>query len=121
MTPASLATGRHKLERTEMLMALVICTLALTGCSSAEDKIYKGFRCAKIASLLGESSASKKAMGKILLDAERLTTSENPRYLEMKMNERFQDDVPLYRYGPKAQEKVLTSLYESSECQGYYK
>ena len=103
-----------------MLVAMAICTLVLSGCSSAEDKIYRGFQCAKIAGLLGKSSASKKAMGKILFDAERLTTSENPRYLEMKMNERFQDDVPLYRYGPKAQTKVLTSLYESSECQEYY-
>lgn len=121
MTPALLNTGRHKLQTTGMLIALAMCTLVLTGCSSAEDKVYKGFRCAKIASLLGESSASKKAMSKILFDAERLTTSENPRYLEMKMNERFQDDVPLYRYGPKAQAKVLTNLYESSECQNYYK
>ena len=44
------------------LLALLI--VGLVGCSSTEDKVYQSFRCAKVASLLGEERDALKAMEK---------------------------------------------------------
>ena len=120
-TQIALATNMYKLRSIGLLAVLAICTLVLTGCSSAEDKVYKAFRCAKVADLLGNSAAAKRAMATVTIEMEKLSTSTGPTYLGIRMNERFQDDVPLYRYGPRAQAEILTKAFESSECQKYYK
>ena len=120
-TQIALATNMYKLRSIGLLAVLAICTLVLTSCSSAEDKVYKAFRCAKVASLLGKDAAAKRAMATVTIEMEKLSTSTGPTYLGVRMNERFQDDVPLYRYGPRAQAEILTKAFESSECQKYYK
>ena len=117
----SLIGERSRRLSIALLATLLTCTVFLAGCSSAEDKVYKAFRCAKVASLLGSDSAAKRAMSKVTIEMEKLTTSASPSYLEMRMSEQFQEDVPLYRYGPRAQAEILTQAYESSECQKYYK
>ena len=104
-----------------LLVALAVSTLALTGCSSTEDKVYKAFRCAKVASLLGNNAAAKTAMSKVTIEMEKLTTSASPDYIGRKLNERFDEEAPLYRYGPATRTAVLTKAFESSECQKYYK
>nr|WP_312989493.1 hypothetical protein [Comamonas koreensis] len=120
-THTSLIIGMHKCGSIGLIAVLAISTLALMGCSSTEDKVYKAFRCAKAASLLGKDAAAKRAMATVTIEMEKLSTSTGPTYLEIRMNERFQDDVPLYRYGPRAQAEILTKAFESSECQKYYK
>ncbi|MFE1572810.1 hypothetical protein ACFIQG_13415 [Comamonas odontotermitis] len=104
-----------------LLATLLTCTVFLAGCSSAEDKVYKAFRCAKVASLLGNNAAAKTAMSKVTIEMEKLTTSANPEYIGRKLNERFDEEAPLYRYGPARRTAVLTKAFESSECQSYYK
>ena len=120
-TQTALDTNMYKSRSIGLLAALAIGALVLTGCSSAEDKVYKAFRCAKVASLLGKDAAAKRAMATVTIEMEKLSTSTGPTYLGIRMNERFQDDVPLYRYGPRAQAEILTKAFESSECQKYYK
>lgn len=120
-TQIALDMNMYKLRSIGLLAVLAISTLVLTGCSSAEDKVYKAFRCAKVASLLGKDAAAKRAMATVTIEMEKLSTSTGPTYLGIRMNERFQDDVPLYRYGPRAQAEILTKAFESSECQKYYK
>ena len=118
---ASLIADRSRYLPIALLATLVTCTVFLPGCSSAEDKVYKAFRCAKVASLLGKDAAAKRAMATVTIEMEKLSTSTGPTYLGIRMNERFQDDVPLYRYRPRAQAEILTKAFESSECQKYYK
>ena len=113
---ASLIADRSRYLPIALLATLVTCTVFLPGCSSAEDKVYKAFRCAKVASLLGKDAAAKRAMATVTIEMEKLSTSTGPTYLGIRMNERFQDDVPLYRYGPRAQAEILTKAFESSEC-----
>ncbi|WP_182342448.1 hypothetical protein [Comamonas koreensis] len=120
-TQIALDMNIYKIRSIGLLAVLAISTLVLTGCSSAEDKVYKAFRCAKVASLLGKDAAAKRAMATVTIEMEKLSTSTGPTYLGIRMNERFQDDVPLYRYGPRAQAEILTKAFESSECQKYYK
>ena len=120
-TQIALDMNIYKIRSIGLLAVLAISTLVLTGCSSAEDKVYKAFRCAKVASLLGKDAAAKRAMATVTIEMEKLSTSTGPTYLGIRMNERFQDDVPLYRYGPRAQAEILTKAFESSECQSYYK
>ena len=117
----SLIGDRSRRLSIALLATLLTCTVFLAGCSSAEDKVYKAFRCAKVADLLGNSAAAKRAMATVTIEMEKLSTSTGPTYLGVRMNERFQDDVPLYRYGPRAQAEILTKAFESSECQKYYK
>ncbi len=121
MTHTSLMTSLHKSGSIGMIAVLAIGVLALTGCSSTEDKVYKAFRCAKVASLLGSDSAAKRAMSKVTIEMEKLTTSASPEYIGRKLNERFDEEAPLYRYGPARRTAVLTKAYESTECQSYYK
>ena len=52
------------------LLALLI--VGLVGCSSTEDKVYQSFRCAKVASLLGEERDALKAMEKSAEDRDKL-------------------------------------------------
>ena len=120
-TQTALDTNMYKSRSIGLLAALAIGALVLTGCSSAEDKVYKAFRCAKVASLLGKDAAAKRAMATVTIEMEKLSKSTGPTYLGIRMNERFQDDVPLYRYGPRAQAEILTKAFESSECRKYYK
>ena len=120
-TQTSSVANRHQFRSVGLFAALAISTLALTGCSSTEDKVYKAFRCAKVASLLGKDAAAKRAMATVTIEMEKLSKSTGPTYLGIRMNERFQDDVPLYRYGPRAQAEILTKAFESSECRKYYK
>ena len=117
----SLIGDRSRRLSIALLATLLTCTVFLAGCSSAEDKVYKAFRCAKVADLLGNSAAAKRAMATVTIEMEKLSTSAGSTYLGIRMNERFQDDVPLYRYGPRAQAEILTKAFESSECQKYYK
>ena len=116
-----LGTNMYESRTIGLLVALAVSTLALTGCSSTEDKVYKAFRCAKVASLLGNNAAAKTAMSKVTIEMEKLTTSASPDYIGRKLNERFDEEAPLYRYGPATRTAVLTKAYESSECQKYYK
>ena len=111
----------HKPRSGALLAAMMLSALILTGCSSTEDKVYKAFRCAKVASLLGNDAAADRAMSKVILDMEKLTTSASPGYIARKLNERFDEEAPLYRYGPARRTAVLTQAFESSECQSYYK
>lgn len=120
-TQTALDMNIYKLRSIGLLAVLAISTLVLTGCSSAEDKVYKAFRCAKVADLLGNSAAAKRAMSKVTIEMEKLTTSASPGYIGRKLNERFDEEAPLYRYGPARRTAVLTKAYESSECQNYYK
>ena len=120
-THTYLGTNMYESRTIGLLVALAVSTLALTGCSSTEDKVYKAFRCAKVASLLGNNAAAKTAMSKVTIEMEKLTTSASPDYIGRKLNERFDEEAPLYRYGPATRTAVLTKAYESSECQKYYK
>lgn len=120
-THTYLDTNMYESRTIGLLVALAVSTLALTGCSSTEDKVYKAFRCAKVASLLGNNAAAKTAMSKVTIEMEKLTTSASPDYIGRKLNERFDEEAPLYRYGPATRTAVLTKAYESSECQKYYK
>ena len=120
-TQTSSVANRHQFRSVGWFAALAISTLALTGCSSTADKVYKAFRCAKVADLLGNSAAAKRAMSKVTIEMEKLTTSASPEYIGRKLNERFDEEAPLYRYGPATRTAVLTQAYESSECQSYYK
>ena len=117
----SLIGDRSRRLSIALLATLLTCTVFLAGCSSAEDKVYKAFRCAKVASLLGNNAAAKTAMSKVTIEMEKLTTSASPEYIGRKLNERFDEEAPLYRYGPIRRTAVLTQAYESSECQSYYK
>lgn len=120
-THTYLDTNMYESRTIGLLVALAVSTLALTGCSSTEDKVYKAFRCAKVASLLGNNAAAKTTMSKVTIEMEKLTTSASPDYIGRKLNERFDEEAPLYRYGPATRTAVLTKAYESSECQKYYK
>ena len=117
----SLIGDRSRRLSIALLATLLTCTVFLAGCSSAEDKVYKAFRCAKVASLLGNNAAAKTAMSKVTIEMEKLTTSASPEYIGRKLNERFDEEAPLYRYGPIRRTAALTQAYESSECQSYYK
>ena len=117
----SLIGDRSRRLSIALLATLLTCTVFLAGCSSAEDKVYKAFRCAKVASLLGNNTAAKTAMSKVTIEMEKLTTSASPEYIGRKLNERFDEEAPLYRYGPIRRTAALTQAYESSECQSYYK
>ena len=120
-THTYLGTNMYKSRNVGLLVALAVSALVLTGCSSAEDEVYKAFRCAKVASLLGNNAAAKAAMSKVTIEMEKLTTSASPEYIGRKLNERFDEEAPLYRYGPIRRTAALTQAYESSECQSYYK
>lgn len=108
---------KHKPRALALASVLV---LALVGCSSAEDKVYKAFYCGKVASMLGNDAAADRALAKVAVEMEKLTTTYSPSRISMVFSERFQEDVPLYRYGDLTQRKVLADIYGSSQCKKYY-
>lgn len=121
ITTTSVDVHGRKFRSDALLAALTISALVLTGCSSTEDKVHKAFRCAKVADLLGGTAAAKRAMSKVVIEMEKLTSSASPDYIGRKLNQRFDEEAPLYRYAPATRTAVLTKAYESSECQKYYK
>jgi len=99
------------------------CLLMLAGCgSSPEDKLYEAFKCGKVATLLEhEKDANMALVGAEPYMKQMEAQGGNPAQVAMEMNQRFQDDVPLYRLTPGGQLTMLSNIYQSDECQALYK
>jgi len=114
--------GNHK--ESSMKMSMVPCALALlmavvaSSCSSADDEMYQHFRCAKAATLLERETEAQNAMVRSYKAAKTLG-EPNARYF-MMLGQRFQDDVPLYKYTAGGQVQLLTSVYKERRCQKMY-
>ncbi|WP_236621757.1 hypothetical protein [Luteimonas huabeiensis] len=107
----------------EMLALSVIPPLLLSGCgSSTEDHVYEAFKCAKVATLLEQEEHAEAAMNSALPYMQELEEEgDNPGRLVLQMNQRFQDDVPLYRTTIDGQMVLLYRVYKSNDCQSLYK
>lgn len=97
---------------------------ALAGCgNSAEDKLYEGFKCSRVASQLGSSTAAANAMENVreyALDLDKSVPPDQRARHAMRATERFQDDVPLHKLSNQGKRELLTSIYQSSTCQELY-
>lgn len=98
-------------------LALLVAVVA-SGCSSADDEMYQHFRCAKAATLLERETEAQNAMVRSYKAAKALG-EPNARYF-MMLGQRFQDDVPLYKYTAGGQVQLLTSVYKERRCQKMY-
>lgn len=114
---------RMRIGRLSILLMTMM--LLLTGCGgSAKDRLYEAFKCAKVATLLGEERMADNAMNSVLPYAKELELEaggEHPGFLMMEMNQLFQDDVPLHRITPDSQVRLINKIYRSSKCQALYK
>ena len=95
----------------------LILSVFLTGCSSNEDKAYRAFYCGKVASLLGDNERANRSLKNAEKEIDKLSKAyRNQSQITMIMSERFQEDVPLYRYNPRDQHKLLLKIYKSGKC-----
>lgn len=107
-----------------MKVSMVACSLALlmavvaSSCSSADDETYQHFRCAKAATLLERETEAQNDMVRSYKAAKTLG-EPNARYF-MMLGQRFQDDVPLYKYTAGGPVQLLTSVYKERRCQKMY-
>lgn len=101
----------------------VMAMLLLSGCgSSAENEVYLAFKCGKVATLMEQERLGDIALANAEPYFKELEAAgENPARLAMKMNERFQDEVPLYRMSVGGQMAALSDVFQSDECQALYK
>lgn len=112
--------GRAFLAKVLPLAAVLV----LGGCGNcAEDKLYEGFKCARVAQQLGRPSLASNAMQNVREHAKALesgmSSSERARSA-MKAGERFQDDVPLHRLSNQGKYELLTEIFESGTCKKLY-
>ena len=113
-------TSRTRRSGARLLCLSVAALLPiLSGCwSSPEDKVYTVFKCGKVATLLGRQADADAALrnGRALLESVRGGARE-----AMLLGERFQDEVPLYKYPPAGQFALLLELHGSKTCQALYR
>lgn len=109
-----------------VLAGLFFCMTALcgilSGCSeSPEDEFYQAFKCAKVASMLEQEAEAELVMRNAAPLASKISGKGSPARYAMMMGDRFQDDVPLYKYGLSGQIALLRDVYNSSRCQKLYR
>ena len=98
-----------------------VCLLAVAGCSSTpQDKVYEAFKCGKVATLLEQADEGKAAMRSAIPYIKQMDDAGNPARMAMELNQKFQDDVPLYQMDVDSQMSLLASIYQSDECQALY-
>lgn len=102
----------------------VFAVLSLTACSSeAEDTLYEGFKCSRVASQLGRAKDADNAMENVreaALEVEKSVPPDQRARHAMRATERFQDDVPLHKLSTAGKRELLSSIYGSSTCQRLY-
>lgn len=103
--------------------ALALCLLMLAGCGgSPEDKVYTAFKCSKVAVLLEREKDGDMAAANAIPHMKEMEAGwKNPALVALEMNQRFQDDVPLYRLTVGSQMALLTKIHQSDECQALYR
>lgn len=104
-------------------IVMATCLLVLAGCGSTpEDKLYEAFKCGKVATLLDQEKDGAMALKNATPYMQQMEADGgNPARVAMEMNQRFQDDVPLYRLTVSGQMAMLSKIYQSSQCQALYK
>jgi hypothetical protein len=97
--------------------------IALAACGrSPEEKVYEAFRCAKVAMHLDRGKDADTAMENAIPYMREVAAHVgSPARYTMMMNERFQEDVPLYRLALGSQMELLSSIYDTDRCQELYK
>jgi len=110
MKPSRLSACPHSL--------LIAIVLAVSGCSSAEDKVYESYKCAKIAAGVGELGKARAAAAKAEPYMKELKVTGSQ--FQLRMMDRFTDDLELHRLSVLGQGKKLTEVFESSTCQKLY-
>ena len=99
---------------------MVCVSLMLASCSSVEDDIYEIFKCSKVAAQLGHPEQGRIAMEKMKMYEDEIDPNMNPGIFMMEMNQRFQDDLELYRYTSASAVRIMSDVYESGFCQDLY-
>lgn len=93
---------------------------ALVGCgNAAEDKLYEGFKCSRVAYQLGRSTEADNAMENVrqyALELEKSVPPDQRARHAMRATERFQDDVPLHKLSNEGKRELLNSIYRSDTC-----
>lgn len=104
-------------------LMVATCLLMFAGCgSSPQDKLYEAFKCGKVATLLEREKDGDMALANATPYMKQMEADGgNPARVAMEMNQRFQDDVPLYRLAIGGQMAMLSDIYQSDECQELYK
>lgn len=103
-----------------MKLRLLFLIVFLTGCNSAEDKIYSSFKCAKVASMLEHEKEAEMAMAKADKSYGKELKGIDIGAFGMELSQRFTDDLELYKYGMESQMSIVSEVYDSSECQSLY-
>lgn len=96
----------------------LVSVAAITGCSSAEDKVYDAYKCSRIAAIVGQADKARAAAAKGEPYMKDLKTSGS--WFEMRLMTRFTDDLELHRLSPVGQVKKLQGTFESGICQKLY-
>ena len=100
---------------------LIAASLSLAGCKqSPEDRIYEAFKCGKAATLLGHEKEAAQAIAAVESDLQAIAGESGMGRYAMTLSERFQEDVPLYRYSAGDQIAALKVIFETDTCQGLY-
>lgn len=114
--------GRTAMNREWLFCLSLAMALSLAGChSSAEDKVYTVFKCAKVATLLGREADADAALRNGHAQWGTLQVDGSQARYAMLLGQRFQDDVQLHKYQPSSQFELLLELYGAKACQGLYK
>lgn len=105
------------------LPSMLLATAFIAGCSNVEDKVYDIMKCAKVATHLGKRDLARNAIGHIQQYEQELNKriSAGSRSMSaIAMNQRVEDDLALHRYATEGKVQILTEVFQSSTCQGYY-
>ena len=123
MSTAVVTASQRGSSRKAALASMVLASIGLGACSSAEDDVYKAFKCGRVAMMAGESGAAAKAMNKIkdrIADLPEKYRSDQTQFM-FKLSERFTDDLALFKLSPPGQMQELLDVFTSSTCQKLYK
>jgi hypothetical protein len=100
---------------------IAMSCLAFIGCKFNRDPAYEAYKCAKVANYIGDKLGSKAAILSFAREMEKSgTTAGNSARISMEMNDRFQEDLQLYKYSPAGQFNVIAAEHSSKTCINFY-
>lgn len=109
-----------KIKRGRVILAAMAASVA-GGCDFNSDPAYDAYKCAKVANYMNDKVGGRNAISSLMsIMAKSEATAGSPARIAMEMNDKFQEDLQLYKYSPAGQMKIIANTYSSGKCQDLF-
>lgn len=117
-TQTTPAPNTGALALSARLAAILAVAILVSACSGTDAKVYEGFKCSRVAEMLGQRREAVTAAARVapLLEGKK----GNANKYMMNLAEEFSDDLELHKLSGEKRRLKLQEEFDSDECQRLY-